>query len=74
MMTTAMMPTTARRRRVDDNDKVIGVLTVLIAIALFVVGLMNALDKQDNCAALQCPPNYTPTLTRDGCVCLMKAK
>ena len=74
MMTTAMMPTTARRRRVDDNDKVIGVLTVLIAIALFVVGLMNALDKRDNCAALQCPPNYTPTLTRDGCVCLMKAK
>ena len=72
MMTTAMMPTTARRRRVDD--KVIGVLVVLIAIALFVVGLMNALDKQDDCTARQCPPNYTPTLTRDGCVCLMKAK
>ena len=75
MMTTATTaPTTARRRRVDDNDKVIGVLVVLIAIALFVVGLMNALDKQDDCTARQCPPNYTPTLTRDGCVCLMKAK
>ena len=58
----------------DDNDKVIGVLTVLIAIALFVVGLMNALDKQDNCTARQCPPHHTPALTRDGCVCLMKAK
>jgi hypothetical protein len=59
---------------VDDNDKVIGVLVVLIAIALFVVGLMNALDKQDDCVARQCPPHHTPTLTRDGCVCLMKAK
>ena len=58
----------------DDNDKEIGVLVVLIAIALFVVGLMIAFDKQNDCAARQCPPNYTPTLTRDGCVCLMKAK
>lgn len=58
----------------DDNDKVIGVLVVLIAIALFVVGLMNALDKRDDCVARQCPPHHTPTLTRDGCVCLMKAK
>lgn len=52
----------------------IGVLLALVAAVLFIVGLMKALDKQDDCAARQCPAYYTPTLTRDGCVCLMKAK
>ena len=58
----------------NDNDKTIGILLALIAAALFVVGLMMASSKQDECTARQCPPDYTPTLTRDGCVCLMKAK
>jgi hypothetical protein len=68
-MTTAMMPTTARRRRVDHK-----LWSVLITIVIFAVWVAVVLSNQTTCAALQCPPNYTPTLTRDGCVCLMKAK
>jgi hypothetical protein len=58
---------------VDDDDKMVGVLLALVAAVLFIVGLMRAVDRQDECAARQCPISYTPTLTRDGCVCLMKA-
>lgn len=58
----------------DDDDKMVGVLLVLVVAVLFIVGLLKALDKQDECTARQCPTSYTPTLTRDGCVCLMKAK
>ena len=52
----------------------VGVLFVLVVAVLFIVGLMRAIDRQDEYAARQCPTSYTPTLTRDGCVCLMKAK
>lgn len=56
----------------SDDDKTIGFLLVLVVAVLFLMGLMRA--QQQQCAARQCPLNYTPTLTRDGCVCLMKAK
>lgn len=52
------------------DEKTVGWLLLVIA-GLFIMAYLMASNQ---CAARQCPTSYTPTLTRDGCVCLMKAK
>ena len=52
------------------DEKKVGWLLLVIAGLLIMAYLMGS----NQCAARQCPTYYTPTLTRDGCVCLMKAK
>lgn len=56
-------------------DKAITLLALGVA-AVFLVrcAVLKDQDRAQACAARQCPTSYTPTLTRDGCVCLMKAK
>lgn len=52
-------------------DKILG---AILAVVLFALRALVITCNQSACAARQCPTSYTPTLTRDGCVCLMKAK
>ncbi len=51
----------------DSGSKLIGVVVALVLFLGFMC--VNA-----ECSARTCPEGLTPTFTREGCVCLMRAK
>lgn len=57
-------------------DKMLTFLALGAVTAIFIVRCQYLEDQERarHCATRQCPTSYTPTLTHDGCVCLMKAK